>query len=162
MNKKPTHTPTDDVFIMDFAPTADTVTPEDRALFQVYLCILDRVEDGDLWQTIAREVLQADPIANPEQAKRRYDSYLARAQWMTKEGAQQISSGDPATDFRNWVRSLLKHTIDQGKIVKPDVPNFDEWAHEKIDQLITREILVPDPNLSQEDCQEILKRHFTD
>tara|TARA_R110000772_G_scaffold87094_13_gene181853 strand:- start:1164 stop:1658 length:495 start_codon:yes stop_codon:yes gene_type:complete len=161
MNTKSTSSETGQIAISDLAPTGEIVTDEDKALFKVYIRILDGVLDGSDWQTIARDILQADPVADQEQARRRFDSYLARARWMCEKGIRQIGTGDPTSDFQFWVANILKYAISQGRITIPDVASLHQWAHEEIADLIEKEILSPDPDLSPAECEKILIRHFS-
>jgi hypothetical protein len=74
----------------DSAPTGDSITDYDRCHLVAYIMLLDAVKDGIDPADCAREILQIDPIAEPERACRSYESHLARARWMTQSGYRSL------------------------------------------------------------------------
>jgi hypothetical protein len=74
----------------DSAPTGDAITDYDRRHLITYLMLLDAVKAGIDPAECAREILQIDPVAEPERARRSYDSHLARARWISQSGHRQL------------------------------------------------------------------------
>src|SRR5437868_14589917 len=74
----------------DAAPTADMITDYDRRHLITYLMLLDAVRDGIDPADCAREILQIDPVTEPERARRSYESHLARARWISQSGHRQL------------------------------------------------------------------------
>ena len=74
----------------DSAPTTDSITDYDRRHLITYLMLLDAVRDGIDPADCAREILQIDPVAEPDRARRSYESHLARARWISQSGHQQL------------------------------------------------------------------------
>jgi hypothetical protein len=74
----------------DSAPTADIITDYDRRHLITYLMLLDAMRDGIDPSDCAREILQIDPVAEPDRARRSYESHLARAQWISRSGHRQL------------------------------------------------------------------------
>jgi len=72
--------------IADEAPSASTVTDYDRAHLKLYLRLLDADAEGAAWDDVARLLLEIDPVADPDRAKRRHENHLIRARWMTDQG----------------------------------------------------------------------------
>jgi hypothetical protein len=60
-----------------------------------YLRLLDADAEGADWREVARIVLQADPVEEPERAKRMWASHLARAEWMTETGYRHLLRRGP-------------------------------------------------------------------
>ena len=54
--------------VADAAPTEPTLTDYDRRYLVVYMMLLDAVKDGADRDEIAREILQIDPVAEPDRA----------------------------------------------------------------------------------------------
>jgi Uncharacterized conserved protein (DUF2285) len=82
--------PLHDPPVADRAPEGDALTSYDREHFATYLRLLDAdAEDAD-WSEVARIVLNIDPSQEPERARRAWESHLARAKWMTKNGYQHL------------------------------------------------------------------------
>jgi hypothetical protein len=80
--------------VADQAPTDPELTDYDRRHLVTYLMLLDAIRDGIDRDSIAREVLQIDPVAETDRAARAFDSHLARARWMTAHGYRHLLS-DP-------------------------------------------------------------------
>ena len=74
----------------DSAPTVESITDYDRRHLITYLMLLDAVKAGIDPAECAREILQIDPVAEPERARRSYDSHLARARWISQSGHRQL------------------------------------------------------------------------
>ena len=53
----------------DSAPTTDSITDYDRRHLITYLMLLDAVKDGIDPADCAREILQIDPVAEPDRAR---------------------------------------------------------------------------------------------
>ncbi|MDR3529310.1 MAG: DUF2285 domain-containing protein [Rhodopila sp.] len=76
--------------VADEAPTAPAITDYDRQYLIVYIMLLDAVRDGIDRDSIAREVLQIDPVAEAGRAVRAFETHLARARWMTTHGYRHL------------------------------------------------------------------------
>lgn len=74
----------------DEAPNSPKVTLYDEAHFVTYLRLLDAQKDGADWTEVARIVLHRDPVAEEARTRRCWESHLARAQWMTRQGYRRI------------------------------------------------------------------------
>jgi hypothetical protein len=72
------------------APTASQLTYYDRAHLPIYLRLLDADAEGAAWEDVTRIVLGLDPDRDREQAKRTYDSHLARARWLSGHGYRDL------------------------------------------------------------------------
>lgn len=57
----------------------------------LYIQILDGSAAGVSWQTLARDVLKLDPVADAESAKTIFDKFHARALWMTRVGYRLLA-----------------------------------------------------------------------
>lgn len=80
----------------DAAPTHDQVTDYDRAHLRQYLRLLDANAALASWEDASETILDADPQNDPDRARRRYDSHLARARWMADSGyLDLLRSGKP-------------------------------------------------------------------
>ena len=76
--------------VADLAPAAPTPTPYDEEHVVTYLRLLDAEADNATWDEAARLILHIDPVAEPERARRAFDSHLARAKWMTSQGYRHL------------------------------------------------------------------------
>lgn len=74
----------------DAAPTGDGITPYDEQHYVTYLRLLDAKAEGADWTEVARIVLHRDPVAERERTYRCWQSHLARAQWLSREGYRRI------------------------------------------------------------------------
>jgi len=74
----------------DSPPQTDRVSAYDEAHLAVYLRLLDAAEEGADWREVAKIVLGLDLSADPQRAKRIYNSHLARARWMTEKGYRHL------------------------------------------------------------------------
>jgi hypothetical protein len=64
-------------------PRSPTTTNGDAV---TYLRILDADAEGANWREVTRIVLHIDPDREPDRARQAFDSHLARAKWMTRDG----------------------------------------------------------------------------
>jgi type VI secretion system activator RovC-like protein len=80
--------------ILDTAPTENGVTDYDRQHLVTYLRLLDAAAAGVDTEQIIREVLKIDPMFDPERARRAYDTHLARARWMSREGYRYLATDE--------------------------------------------------------------------
>ena len=72
--------------IADEAPTAPVVTDYDKAHLKLYLRLLDADAAGAAWDEVAPRLLETDPAVEQDRARRRHETHLARARWMTDHG----------------------------------------------------------------------------
>lgn len=72
--------------IADEAPAAQAITAYDRTHHRTYLRLLDAEAAGADWREAARDILALDCTADPERARRVWQSHLDRARWMTTTG----------------------------------------------------------------------------
>ena len=79
--------------VADAAPTEPALTDYDRRYLIVYVMLLDAVKDGADRDEIAREILQIDPVAEPDRVSRAYESHLVRARWMSTHGYKHLLKG---------------------------------------------------------------------
>ncbi|MEF9602175.1 DUF2285 domain-containing protein [Paracoccus sp. PXZ] len=80
----------------DEAPVSEKITAYDEQHYVTYLRLLDAsAEDAD-WKEVARIVLRRDPDAEELRTYRCWQSHLARAEWMTKNGYKQMLRGAAA------------------------------------------------------------------
>ena len=77
----------------DEAPIAPMVTDYDKAHLELYLRLLDAAAEGAAWDEIARLLLEIDPDVEPDRARRRHQTHLARARWMTERGYLDLLNG---------------------------------------------------------------------
>lgn len=70
--------------VADDLPWADEITPYDEARLVLYLRLLDAEAEGADWREVARIVLRRDALAEPERARRCWETHLKRAQWIAK------------------------------------------------------------------------------
>jgi hypothetical protein len=83
--QKPTMTP-----VADTAPAADEFTRYDEEHTITYLRLLDAHAAGADWQEATRVILHMNPLAEPDRARRAWETHLARAQWLTDQGYRQL------------------------------------------------------------------------
>jgi hypothetical protein len=76
--------------VSDEVPWSDHVTDYDRAHFDIYLRLLDATAEGADENEIIRIVLSIDPAKEPDRARKRFDSHLKRARWMTETGYRDL------------------------------------------------------------------------
>lgn len=82
--------PTLDPEIADTAPAVEVLTDYDYALLIVYVRLLDAAAEGADWREVTRILLKIDPEKEPDHARRRYESHMARARWMTERGYRHL------------------------------------------------------------------------
>ena len=82
--------PSLDPRIADEAPTVPELTNYDYELLICYLRLLDAEADRADWRDVVRLVLKADPDRDYIRARRRYETHLARARWMTEHGYRHL------------------------------------------------------------------------
>ena len=78
--------------VADTAPDEPTLTPYDEQHAVTYARLLDAEKANADWREVASIVLQIDPIAEPDRARRAYDSHLARAKWVARHGYRELLS----------------------------------------------------------------------
>lgn len=76
--------------VEDVAPKGTEITAYDQAHFVTYLRLLDAAAEGATWEDVARIVLHRDPLTEPERARSCWESHLARARWLSRNGYQHM------------------------------------------------------------------------
>lgn len=76
--------------VADIAAWSDQVTPYDEQHFLTYARLLDADAVNADWREVARIVLLLDPVQDPEQARRCWETHLARAKWIATTGYEQL------------------------------------------------------------------------
>ena len=76
--------------VADIAPTEHSLTPYDQEHAITYLRMLDADAEGADWREVSLIVLHIDPDQHAERARRAFDSHLARAKWMSREGYKHL------------------------------------------------------------------------
>lgn len=76
--------------VADDVPNADVITPYDEGHFVTYARLLDAEAEGADWRDVCRIVLHRDPDADPDHARRCWQSNLARAHWMVERGYRYL------------------------------------------------------------------------
>jgi hypothetical protein len=79
--------------VADTAPCSPALTGYDEQHLITYLRILDAQFYGASWQEVAKVVLHIDPTAEPDRARRAWDSHLKRAIWLRDNGFQSLLRG---------------------------------------------------------------------
>lgn len=74
----------------DAAPAEPKLTANEREHAVTYVRLLDAAREGADWREVARIVLPIDPDQHAERARGAYDSQLARARWLSREGYRQL------------------------------------------------------------------------
>ena len=82
-----------DPVVADLAPSADTLTPNDKDHLVTYVRLLDANTEGADWTEAARIVLGIDPEHEPQRARAVWESHLERAKWMTTHGYKDLLRG---------------------------------------------------------------------
>lgn len=72
--------------VVDVAPSGPVLTPYDEEHVVTYIRLLQAEGQGADWQEVARIVLHIDPEREPDRAWTAYQSHLARAKWVTRQG----------------------------------------------------------------------------
>jgi hypothetical protein len=73
------------------APKTRALTDYDRAHLTDYLRLLDAAAEQANWREVARIIFGLDPIAQPQRARAVYESHLARAQWLSRQGYRDLA-----------------------------------------------------------------------
>lgn len=76
--------------VSDLVPWDDKITPYDKANFSLYLRLLDAVDAGASSEEMCHMILDRDPVADPDGAKKSLESHLARARWMCEQGYKDL------------------------------------------------------------------------
>ena len=76
--------------IADEAPWSEELTLYDEAHFALYMRVLIAVREFMPEDQICSNILDIDAAKEPERAKKRFDSHLKRALWLTNEGTNLI------------------------------------------------------------------------
>jgi hypothetical protein len=76
--------------VADLAPTEPLLTPYDQEHAITYMRMLDADAEGADWRDVSRIVLHIDPDQEVERARCAFDSHLARAKWMSREGYKHL------------------------------------------------------------------------
>lgn len=84
--------------VADLAPSEPVLTAYDEEHVVTYLRLLDAEADGADWSEVARLVLHIDPVAEPNRARRSFESHLARAKWMSSHGYRHLLRGGASDD----------------------------------------------------------------
>ena len=86
------------IYLLDGAPTGDTVTAYDRERLAQYAALLDAAEAGQDWRDAASMIMGLDVSYVGAQACWR--SHLERARWIVGEGLGQAieAFGRPVLD----------------------------------------------------------------
>ena len=76
--------------VSDLAPSEPALTPYDHEHAVTYMRTLDADTEGADWREVVRIVPHIDPDREPDRAGRAFDSHLARAKWMSREGYRHL------------------------------------------------------------------------
>jgi len=76
------------------APEVEELTAYDLRHTVTYLRLLDADNEGACWEDVASIVLALDPQSDEAQAKRTWESHVARARWMARKGYRLLLSAD--------------------------------------------------------------------
>ena len=76
--------------VADFAPSVPALTAYDHEHAVAYMRLLDADAAGADWREVARIVLHLDPHREPDRAWLAFESHLARAKWMTRDGYRHL------------------------------------------------------------------------
>ncbi len=74
----------------DQPPLMDRLSAYDERHLVTYLRLLDAEIDGASWEEAVSIIFSINPVAEPDRARRVYDSHLARAKWMTHSGYKHL------------------------------------------------------------------------
>jgi Uncharacterized conserved protein (DUF2285) len=76
--------------VADLAPDGDELTVYDEEHAVTYCRMLDAEKASADWREVARIVSHIDPEAEPDRARRAFDSHLSRAKWIARWGYRQL------------------------------------------------------------------------
>lgn len=79
---------------LDEPPQGEQLTAYDREHMVLYLRLLDAHRDGADWREATEILFGIDPASEPERSRKFHDAHLARAQWMTERGYQELLRKD--------------------------------------------------------------------
>jgi hypothetical protein len=79
--------------VADEAPRDAVLTAYDQEHLATYVRLLDADAEGAGWAEVARIVLHLDPVREPVRARRIWETHLARAKWMIRQGYQHLLRG---------------------------------------------------------------------
>ena len=79
--------------LADTAPDAAHLTTYDELHLTTYLRLLDADAAHADWEEAAQIILNLDPKADKSKTRRTWESHLARAHWLTKNGHRQLLRG---------------------------------------------------------------------
>ena len=71
--------------VADLAPAEPKLSGYDREHAVTYV-LLDAAKEGADWREVARILLHVDPDQDAVRAQRLYESHLARARWLSRDG----------------------------------------------------------------------------
>jgi hypothetical protein len=74
----------------DLAPAEPMLTPYDQVHAVTYMRMLDADAEGADWREVTRIVLRIEPDHDVQRARRAFDSHLARAKWVSREGYKHL------------------------------------------------------------------------
>lgn len=84
----------------DEAPSASGLTGYDEARLVTYMRLLDAEAAGADWAEVACIVLHRDPTVDEARTRRCWETHLARAHWMTKQGYRRLLEQSAAAKSR--------------------------------------------------------------
>jgi hypothetical protein len=70
------------------------LTPYDQEHAIMYIRMLDADAEGADWREVSRIVLHIDPDQDVQRPRCAFDSHLARAKWMSREGYKHLLRQD--------------------------------------------------------------------
>ena len=76
--------------VADSAPDEPALTSYDEQHAVTYARLLDAEADNADWHEVARIVLRIDPVSEPARARGAYESHLARAKWVARNGYRHL------------------------------------------------------------------------
>lgn len=82
--------PTAPTPLADAPPDEGVLTMYDRDHMKLYMRLLDAETAGASLEEISSVLFGIDAEAEPERARRVFDSHLSRARWMTEQGYREI------------------------------------------------------------------------
>ncbi len=71
---------------LENVPNGPELTDYDRRHQKLLMRLHDSADQGADWREAVQIIFGLDPEREPERARRIYDSHLARARWMKKDG----------------------------------------------------------------------------
>jgi len=74
----------------DLASVEPMLTPYGQEHAITYMRVLNADAEGADWREVSRIVQHIDPDQDVQRARRAFDSHLARAKWMSREGYKHL------------------------------------------------------------------------